>query len=553
MSRRIPQNRDVADEPSESSVTPGTGQVYAGRFVLEVGGRGGTIANRVVEGQLGGSRALAREVKRGERQGRSKRAAVVAGFADDVDQASRATDAVERAAEVFKDLADRRIDANAASGVIDDLLSVVERFDKQGRLTDVVRLGRALSGVLALAERWTELARTVREVLNAADRGGDSHAAAWACHELGTLQLCTENPRDAARLLHQARQMRQELEDRHGLAATDHNLRVLCRVLQELVSERRLVEPRQLVRRLLFLAVTLVTLLAGGGAAAAIIAGGPKHGLSTTPAAVNISFASAAPPSGTVGTAYAFAFKATGDAGITYKLTNGGVPGLSLSADGSLSGTPTEAGPFSLTVTATGASGATQAQQNTITVARKPHHAAISFASAAPPSGTVGTAYAFAFKATGDAGITYKLTNGGVPGLSLSADGSLSGTPTEAGPFSLTVTATGASGATQAQQNTITVARKPHHAAISFASAAPPSGTVGTAYAFAFKATGDAGITYKLTNGGVPGLSLSADGSLSGTPTEAGPFSLTVTATGASGATQAQQNTITIAAAQTAG
>ncbi|MGZ6563894.1 MAG: putative Ig domain-containing protein [Solirubrobacteraceae bacterium] len=51
----------------------------------------------------------------------------------------------------------------------------------------------------------------------------------------------------------------------------------------------------------------------------------------------------------------------------------------------------------------------------------------------------------------------------------------------------------------------------------------------------------------------MPGLSLSADGSLSGTPTEAGSFSLTVTATGASGATQAQQNTITIAAAQTAG
>jgi hypothetical protein len=242
---------DSPEGATASARTRGTGQVAAGRFVLVVGGLGGTIVRLVPVGPTGESGDLAKQVKQGERQKRSKRAA--AGFEDSVEQASGATDAVEKAVSLFKALAEHRIDPKEVSGGLDDLLGLLERFDKEGRLVDVVRLGRAVSGVLALAERWGELARTLHETLSAAERVSDPFAVAWANHELGTLHLCAENPAEAEHALRQAREMRDQLADRRGLAATDHNLTVLCRLLQEFVSDRRLIEPSRLIRRLLLL------------------------------------------------------------------------------------------------------------------------------------------------------------------------------------------------------------------------------------------------------------------------------------------------------------
>jgi hypothetical protein len=444
-----------------SAHTRGTGQVAAGRFVLVVGGLGGTIVRLVPAGPTGESGDLAKQVKQGERQKRSKRAAAAAGFEDRVEQASGATDAVEKAISLFKALAEHRIDPKELSGGLDDLLGLLERFDKEGRLVDVVRLGRAVSGVLALAERWGELARTLHETLSAAERVSDPHAVAWANHELGTLHLCAENPAEAEHALRQAREMRDQLADRRGLAATDHNLTVLCRLLQEFVSDRRLIEPGRLIRRLLLLGLMLAVVL-GGGAAAAVITGsatGPPVTTDRNSSARVISFISGAPPAGKVGVPYAgFTFRASGDASITYSVQAGEVPGLALSREGVLSGTPTRAGRFSLTVTATGASGARKSERSMITIAAAAVSASISFTSGAPPAGTVGQAYSgFTFTASGDKSITYALTAGTVPGLTLSPDGSLSGTPTQPGMFSVTVTATGASGATTSAQQSIVI------------------------------------------------------------------------------------------------
>jgi hypothetical protein len=83
---------------------------------------------------------------------------------------------------------------------------------------------------------------------------------------------------------------------------------------------------------------------------------------------------------------------------------------------------------------------------------------------------------------------------------------------------------------------------------IAFTSAAPPAGTAGHPYGYTYKATGDTGITYAVTAGSLPpGLTLSATGGLTGTPTTPGTFTYTVTATGAT-ATQARQDTVTIVA-----
>jgi hypothetical protein len=63
-----------------------------------------------------------------------------------------------------------------------------------------------------------------------------------------------------------------------------------------------------------------------------------------------------------------------------------------------------------------------------------------------------------------------------------------------------------------------------------------PAGTVGTAYDQTLAATGDTPLTWSLAGGALPdGLSLSAAGVISGTPTAAGTFDFTVQATNAAG------------------
>ncbi len=61
-------------------------------------------------------------------------------------------------------------------------------------------------------------------------------------------------------------------------------------------------------------------------------------------------------------------------------------------------------------------------------------------------------------------------------------------------------------------------------------------GTVGTAYSQILAAMGDMPITWSVSGGSLPGgLSLSSDGKITGTPTDAGEFSFTVTADNNSG------------------
>jgi hypothetical protein len=75
-----------------------------------------------------------------------------------------------------------------------------------------------------------------------------------------------------------------------------------------------------------------------------------------------------------------------------------------------------------------------------------------------------------------------------------------------------------------------------------------PNGTVGTAYNQTLTASGGTPpYTFAVTAGTLPpGLTLSADGVLSGKPTAAGTFNFTVTATDANGNTGSQAYAITI-------
>ncbi len=116
----------------------------------------------------------------------------------------------------------------------------------------------------------------------------------------------------------------------------------------------------------------------GGGGGSSLVPAGGSSALdsSASPRVVVsynlIAFTSGAPPAGAVGQPYGYAYSAVGDAGITYAIAGGTLPpGLTLSPSGTLLGTPTTAGSYSYTVTATGAS-AIQSRSDTITIAKAP-------------------------------------------------------------------------------------------------------------------------------------------------------------------------------------
>ena len=147
---------------------------------------------------------------------------------------------------------------------------------------------------------------------------------------------------------------------------------------------------------------------------------------------------------------------------------------------------------------------------------------------------TSGVAFTQTLTATGSTPITYAVTAGTLPaGLSLSSAGVLSGTPSAAGSYSFTVTATNTAGTdSQAYSGTVAAAATPPDITTTTLSAM----SVGVAFSQTLAATGTTPITYAVTAGTLPaGLTLSSAGVLSGTPTTAGAYSFTVTATNTAG------------------
>ena len=146
---------------------------------------------------------------------------------------------------------------------------------------------------------------------------------------------------------------------------------------------------------------------------------------------------------------------------------------------------------------------------------------------------------------------TFSVSAGALPpGLTLGVGGVLSGKPMAPGTYPFTARATFVAGpftVTSDQAVTMVVADP----AVAFTSGAPPDGAVGTPYAFTFTAGGDASITFSVSDGTLPpGLSLAADGAVSGTPSTAGTYALVVTASGA-GSGARLPTTITIVPAPT--
>jgi hypothetical protein len=240
---------------------------------------------------------------------------------------------------------------------------------------------------------------------------------------------------------------------------------------------------------------------------------------------------------GTAGTPFSQTFTQSGAiGGATFSLNSGSLPaGLSLSAGGVLSGTPTQTGPFTITVKVTDGNGCTGIGGpyplvigcQTITVTNP-----------GTTTGTAGTPFSQTFTQSGAiGGATFSLNSGSLPaGLSLSAGGVLSGTPTVTGPFTITVKVTDGNGCTGIGGPYPLVI---NCQTISVTNPATNTGTAGTAFSQTFTQTGAiGGATFSINSGSLPaGLTLSSAGVLSGTPTQTGSFPITVKVTDGNGCT----------------
>ncbi len=230
-------------------------------------------------------------------------------------------------------------------------------------------------------------------------------------------------------------------------------------------------------------------------------------------------------PNATIGAAYSQTIAATGGAGpITFSVTSSALPtGLTLSSAGVLSGTTTASGTFTFTVTTTDSS-CPASQTYTVSVACQ------TITLGALPNGVVGARYNQTIAVSPAWTYSFSILSGSLPsGLTLNpSTGNLSGTPGTVGTYNFIVKAVAGNSCAGTQSYTLAIGCP----TITLSDLPVP--VINTAYNQTVTAQ-PAGSSYSfaVTAGALPaGSALNGfTGVISGTPTAAGAYSFTITAT----------------------
>lgn len=255
-------------------------------------------------------------------------------------------------------------------------------------------------------------------------------------------------------------------------------------------------------------------------------------------------------PPATVGVTYLQTLTVLGgNAPYTWSIASGALPpGLTLSAAGVISGTPTLYGTSAFTVSVRESSSATSSQAFALTVNPAP----LAITTPYLESGVAGTPYSRTLTATGGVPpYTWVLASGSLPPLlTLSTGGVISGTPTTPGSSAFSVSVTDSASHTTSQTFTLIINTGP----LTISSPATlPSAVAGVAYSQTLTATGGVPpYTWQVVSGSWPaGLSMSTAGAITGTPAAAGSYAFTTKVTDSASTAATQAFALTVAAAGT--
>ncbi len=342
---------------------------------------------------------------------------------------------------------------------------------------------------------------------------------------------------------------------------TGGNSSMSCRVFWQVGSSATLGTTTSFAGNIL--ALTSITLNTGANVSGRVLA---RNGAVTLagnnvtvcpPAPINCPIITLTPttlPGGVTGVAYSATVIATGSTATpyTYAVSSGALPPVLLinSGTGAITGTPTTAGTFIFTITATDANGCSGSQLYSIVIAATPPCPPLTLSPSALPAGVVGTPYSATIIGSGGAE-PYAFASAPtppVPGLTLSPAGVLSGSPTTAGIFNFTISVMDLGQCPGSRAYSISVASCP---AITVSPATLPGGVVGNAYNQTVSATGGTlPISFAVSSGALPpGLSLnSGTGVIAGPLNTAGTFSFIITVTDENGCTGLMGYTMTIGA-----
>lgn len=258
-------------------------------------------------------------------------------------------------------------------------------------------------------------------------------------------------------------------------------------------------------------------------------------------------------PTGAVGVTYSQPISASGGVPpYTWSITQGSLPpGLGIQNNNAIGGTPTAVGTYNFTLTVYDSQQNGAFLQTSITI-NTTSSAGATITTTTLPNGVVNVAYTGQLACNNCTGWTWSLSSGLLPlGLSLSAGGAITGTPSTAGTNSFQVTLSPPQVNTESappspvsQIFTITV----NGLGLGITQTTLPIGFTTTPYSTTL--TGSGGLTpytWSLTSTANDGLTIGAStGTLSGTPTASGTYLLTVQLADSSGLTASKQFTLTV-------